>query len=279
MARIDQILLAHLQITDHELVRRKELLNFTADDDLLLRNCKQYIEEEIDNIIAQYCQTQTRFDEMAQLLSDAEVARKLHAAQRRYVLGLFGGCTGLKYVANRFRIGLIHRRLGVAPQIYLTALKTLKDTVANALERRIPDSDRFARTSQALDKLLYFDIILVFDTFYRSLASEVEAAKTSAEEYAARLELQVAEHTQQLEEKVVQLERALTTVKRLEGVIPICGVCKKIRNDKESWQQLEQFISEHSQALFSHGLCPECYEKQMRAISELQEEKEGETQQ
>lgn len=279
MARIDQILLAQLQISDHELVRRKELLNFTADDELLLRNCKAYVEEEIDGIIAQYYQTQTRFGEMAQLLSDADTARKLHAAQRRYVLGLFGGCTDLKYVANRFRFGLIHRRLGVAPQIYLSALKRLKDTVANTLERRIPDSGRFVRTSQALDKLLYFDITLVFDTFYRSLVSEVEAAKASSEEYAASLELQVAEHTRQLEEKVMQLERALTAVKRLEGVIPICGVCKKIRNDKESWQQLEQFISEHSQALFSHGLCPECYEKQMQALGELREGKEEKTQQ
>lgn len=61
-----------------------------------------------------------------------------------------------------------------------------------------------------------------------------------------------------LSEKVLDLEQALARVKRLEGIIPICMCCKKIRNDKSSWQQLEQYISEHSEALFSHGICPEC---------------------
>lgn len=47
----------------------------------------------------------------------------------------------------------------------------------------------------------------------------------------------------------------------LKGIIPICMYCKKIRDDKESWQQLEAYITEHSEALFSHGICPSCYEQ------------------
>lgn len=70
----------------------------------------------------------------------------------------------------------------------------------------------------------------------------------------------------ELADKVLQLEEALANVKQLEGIIPICMHCKKIRDDKASWQQLEQYISNHSAARFSHGLCPECYEKQMREI-------------
>lgn len=55
------------------------------------------------------------------------------------------------------------------------------------------------------------------------------------------------------------LEAALSRVKQLEGIIPICMYCKKIRDDEQSWHQLEQYITNHSEALFSHGICPDCY--------------------
>lgn len=61
-----------------------------------------------------------------------------------------------------------------------------------------------------------------------------------------------------------ELEAALAQVKKLEGIIPICMYCKKIRDDQSSWQQLEKYISEHSEAKFSHGVCPDCYEKAMK---------------
>ncbi len=68
-----------------------------------------------------------------------------------------------------------------------------------------------------------------------------------------------------LEQKVIertdQILRAQAQVKQLEGIIPICMYCKKIRDDEESWQQLEKYISEHSEAEFSHSICPACYEK------------------
>jgi len=64
------------------------------------------------------------------------------------------------------------------------------------------------------------------------------------------------------------LEAALARVKQLEGVIPICMYCKKIKDDKQSWQQLERYISEHSEAMFSHSACPECFEKEMKNINE-----------
>lgn len=55
-------------------------------------------------------------------------------------------------------------------------------------------------------------------------------------------------------------------IKQLKGIIPICSYCKKIRTDEESWQQLEAYISEHSDALFSHALCPTCFDEQMKLI-------------
>ena len=68
------------------------------------------------------------------------------------------------------------------------------------------------------------------------------------------LELQVA-----LAQRVRQLEEALSRVKTLQGLLPICSYCKKIRDDQNYWQQVEGYISNHSEAQFSHGICPECY--------------------
>lgn len=73
---------------------------------------------------------------------------------------------------------------------------------------------------------------------------------------------------QQLADNVLQLQEALANVKQLEGIIPICAWCKKIRDDEESWQQMENYISSHSDAKFSHGVCPECYEKELLEIME-----------
>lgn len=81
---------------------------------------------------------------------------------------------------------------------------------------------------------------------------------------------QLLKNTQQeLADKVCQLEEALTKVRQLEGIIPICSYCKKIRDDGKSWHQLENYISSHSEAKFSHGICPECYEKQLLEIKAM----------
>ena len=61
--------------------------------------------------------------------------------------------------------------------------------------------------------------------------------------------------------RVEELQEALNHVKTLQGILPICMHCHKIRDDQETWQKLENYIQEHSGVLFSHGLCPECLEK------------------
>ena len=54
---------------------------------------------------------------------------------------------------------------------------------------------------------------------------------------------------------------ALTKVKKLAGMLPICASCKKIRNDEGYWEQIEAYIRDHSEAEFTHGICPECEAK------------------
>lgn len=70
----------------------------------------------------------------------------------------------------------------------------------------------------------------------------------------------VVDLQQKLAERVVELEEAFVKVKRLEGIIPICTYCKQVRDDQNYWQQVECYVSEHSDAKFSHGVCPSCYE-------------------
>jgi hypothetical protein len=60
---------------------------------------------------------------------------------------------------------------------------------------------------------------------------------------------------------IAELEKALTEVRTLRGLIPICANCKSIRDDQGYWQQLEIYIQDHSDAVFSHGICPDCFQK------------------
>ena len=62
-----------------------------------------------------------------------------------------------------------------------------------------------------------------------------------------------------LADRVRELETALGQVKQLKGLLPICGYCKKVRDDRNYWQRVETYISAHSDARFSHGICPDCW--------------------
>ena len=57
------------------------------------------------------------------------------------------------------------------------------------------------------------------------------------------------------------LYEVITDIRRLRGILPICSSCKKIRNDSGYWEQVESYIVDHSEAEFSHGLCPDCVKK------------------
>ena len=63
------------------------------------------------------------------------------------------------------------------------------------------------------------------------------------------------------EELIAELQKSLKEVKALRGILPICSSCKKIRDDKGYWNQIEAYIRDHSEADFSHSLCPECVSK------------------
>jgi len=82
------------------------------------------------------------------------------------------------------------------------------------------------------------------------------------EELRARVHVGIRVLTLQerLAEQVAQLQDALSKVKQLNGLLPICSYCKRIRSDHNYWEQVESYITQHSDAQFSHGICPACFE-------------------
>lgn len=86
------------------------------------------------------------------------------------------------------------------------------------------------------------------------------------EELHARLKvgLRIVELQATLEDRVEKLQEAIDHIKTLKGIIPICSYCKKIRDDQNYWQQVESYISRHSDAEFSHGVCPDCYQEHVK---------------
>ena len=81
------------------------------------------------------------------------------------------------------------------------------------------------------------------------------------------LSLQTAEKKQR--ELAEKLQDAFSQIKILRGMLPICASCKKIRDDKGYWKQMEVYIRDHSEAEFSHGICPECAKKALEEIDEF----------
>ena len=83
------------------------------------------------------------------------------------------------------------------------------------------------------------------------------------EELRARVQVGVRVMTLQrsLAERVRELEEAFARIKYLRGLLPICAYCKKIRDDRNYWQQVESYITEHADVQFSHSICPSCYEQ------------------
>ena len=75
----------------------------------------------------------------------------------------------------------------------------------------------------------------------------------------------ILELRDRLADRVGDLEKALAEVHQLRGIIPICMYCKRVRDDTDFWQQVEIYITDHSEARFSHGICPECFEREANA--------------
>lgn len=92
------------------------------------------------------------------------------------------------------------------------------------------------------------------------ISVEIALYKCSAEKKRKKLK-------EEKRELIKELDKTITKVKILSGLIPICASCKKIRNDNGFWLQLEEYIQEHSEAEFTHGLRPGCSKKALENLA------------
>jgi DNA-binding response OmpR family regulator len=116
-----------------------------------------------------------------------------------------------------------------------------------------------------------FYIILITGAL-KETSDIIEGLQTGADDYitkpfvARELQARVQAGVRILElefshaQRITELENALSHVQQLQGLLPICSYCKKIRDDKKYWHEIEAYITHHSEATFSHGICPDCYE-------------------
>ncbi len=89
---------------------------------------------------------------------------------------------------------------------------------------------------------------------------------TNAAELRARVSvgLRTVDLRDRLVQRALQLETALAEVRQLRSLLPTCSYCRRIRDDRDSWQTLEEYVSHHTDVKFSHGFCPQCFDRYVR---------------
>lgn len=135
-------------------------------------------------------------------------------------------------------------------------------------DRDISDIRRLLRQNllQSTAVAAYFllaslPFLLLLAHIYRVHTTDLKRLNAELRDHKDTLEIQVRERTAALQQETERLQAALANVRTLSGLLPICASCKKIRDDKGYWNQLELYIQQNSDAQFSHGLCPECLTK------------------
>jgi len=92
------------------------------------------------------------------------------------------------------------------------------------------------------------------------------------QELRARLKagIRIIDLQQKLAAHVAELQDALANVRRLNGLLPICSYCKAIRDDSDYWHRVEEYVTEHADVKFSHGICPKCLEKVLEDVDKYE---------
>ncbi len=98
------------------------------------------------------------------------------------------------------------------------------------------------------------------------LTDALKTANATLEERVEARTAELAKTVSQLESEIAKVKAAEENIKVLRGLLPICSICKKVRDDNGYWTQIEQYIRNHSEAEFSHGICTECATKHYRKL-------------
>lgn len=153
-------------------------------------------------------------------------------------------------ILSSFLLFAIAMAITVGKTCFLDRVHKLRDA-----SRQIADGDRLVTVSTSIGGGELGDLGHAFDEMSQQIASREHA-----------LELSITER-----EKIIsELQEAIAEINILSGMLPICSYCKKIRDDEGYWNQLEAYISKHSEVQFSHGICPDCAVKVFKEIEDMQ---------
>lgn len=109
----------------------------------------------------------------------------------------------------------------------------------------------------------------------QSSMDELDQVVVSINEASKKLKDSYQSLERKVEERTKNLQDALNEVRQLSGLLPICSYCKKIRDDNGYWNQVDEYIQEHSDADFSHSICPGCAEKHYPDMDLYDDETQG----
>jgi len=202
MEQLNKTLAEQLHINEREIDHRKALLDLSDEETQLLARHRPFISQNVDRIVNQFYERQVAEPEIALLIGDLETLNRLQAAMRHYILELFSGHYDTDYVNRRLRIGKVHKRIGVSPKLYISAIWLLEKIICEEINQHSIDNNDISCAPLvvgAINKLLKLDTQFVFDTYISSLLSEVELAKDQLESHVASLEDKIKERTQELE--------------------------------------------------------------------------------
>ena len=192
-----------MHINEHEIVLRKRLFGFTEKDVSNLLSCREWITAHLDEIIDEFYRQQVAEPEIALVIGDHDTLELLRGSMRHYMLDLFQGYYDAEYVNKRLRVGKVHKRIGVTPKLYMSAVWSMMSILDRSLYQMMSISGNCVQcrdVHESLHKLLLFDTQLVFDTYINSMTAEIIASKREVEKYAESLEERIAERTKQLRE-------------------------------------------------------------------------------
>lgn len=203
MHNLNQTLAEQLNISKQEIEKRKSFLNFTKKDAEVLLAYKPVIAKHCVGIVKNFYGFMTQYSEVSNIIGDAETMRRLNSSMNRYILELFDGHYDEDYVSKRLRIGLVHQRIGVSTDLYLSAIYQLQLNLHNTVamyELGEHNVGNIHALRQAINKIIMFDVQYVLDSYYSGLVNQVEVARNKLKEYADSLEKKIEDRTKELEE-------------------------------------------------------------------------------
>ena len=161
------------------------------------------------------------------------------------------------------------------------------DVVISDIRMPVLDGMEMSKEIRLLDK----DSKIILTTAHRDVSILLNSIEVGIDKYILKpldmdalysaiekcaetimLERRIQQQNKEKDELIAKLRDALDNVKTLSGLLPICSHCKNIRNDEGYWHQIEEFLSKHSEVVFTHSICPDCakkfYSKYLKEVPE-----------